>query len=87
MEILWRPEEVYLTNFWATRFSLSTDFQVCNTLVRGALTNVYGPSIFPQKVAFLETLSWEAMEIGDKQWIIGGDFNLITSSGVKKRGR
>ena len=58
LAILWQPEEVSLTNFWATRFSLFADFQICRTFVKGVLTNVYGLRIFSQKVVFLETLPW-----------------------------
>ena len=78
LEILWRMEEIILTNFWATKGLLSIDFQIYNTQVRGTLTNVYGPSINPQKLTFLEALSWESISMGDKNWILGGNFNLIT---------
>ena len=45
LAILWQPEALNLNNFRATRFSISANFQVCNSEVKGILTNVYGPSI------------------------------------------
>ena len=48
---------------------------------------MYGPSAFSQKPSFLEFLSWIKGQIGDSTWIVGGDFNLITSPGEKKGGR
>ena len=58
LEIISAPKEVNLTNFWATRFSLFADFQICKIFVKVVLTNVYGLRIFSQKVVFLETLPW-----------------------------
>ena len=85
--ILWHPEEVNLRNFQATKGLIYTNFHICNTQVKGTLTNVYGPSIYPQKVTFIEALSWEEIWVGGKNWILGGYFNFITSLGEKKGGQ
>ena len=41
--ILWDPSRVTLSIFIAIRSSLSTEFQVVGTNIKGILTNVYGP--------------------------------------------
>ena len=49
--------------------------------------NIYGPSAFPKKQAFLDFLGWvkDLTEIG--KWVIGGDLNLISNLEEKKDGR
>ena len=41
--IIWNPLVLSLTNFMATRFSISTEFHILGTNSKGFLTNVYGP--------------------------------------------
>ena len=43
LRILWNPWEVNLSGFIATSFSLSVDFHILGTRIKGFLTNVYGP--------------------------------------------
>ena len=80
------PGRGLLNKLLGDMFLLVCVFSDRNTTIKGVLTNVYGPSIFPKKVSFLQTMSWAARWVGDKQRIIGGDFNLITSLGEKKGG-
>ena len=49
--------------------------------------NIYGPSAFPHKRSLLDFLGWfkGITEIGN--WVIGGDFNLISNLWEKKGGR
>ena len=45
----------------------------------GYLTNVYGPQLFLNKLDFFQS-SQHLRDLMDNQhWIIGGDFNIITS--------
>ena len=48
---------------------------------------MYGPNNFPQKLTFIKFLSWIKVQIGDSTWIMGGEFNMITSMGENKGGR
>ena len=54
--ILWNPKEVFLYNFSATQYSLSTTFHIIRKDIRGFLTNVYGPPREEQKLHFLDSL-------------------------------
>ena len=49
--------------------------------------NIYGPSAFPKKQAFLDFLGWVKDQFETRNWVIGGDFNLISNLGEKKGGR
>ena len=49
--------------------------------------NIYGPSAFPKKRAFLDFLGWVKDQFETGNWVIGGDFNLISNLGEKKGGR
>ena len=55
--ILWNPWEVNLSGFIATPFSLSADFHILGTKIKGFMTNVYGPSSAEQKLSFLDLFS------------------------------
>ena len=41
--ILWNPREVNLSILLENSFSLSVDFHILGTRIKGFLTNVYGP--------------------------------------------
>ena len=84
--ILWKPREVALSGFLATPNSLSVDFHILGTIIRGLLTNVYGPPRAEQKLSFLELLTNLKIASADKPWILGGDFNLIRNLDEKKGG-
>ena len=85
--ILWQPEVVEISDWHANKFSLMAEFHLLDSDVRGSMGNVYGPSSFLEKHAFIDFLVWvnDQAEVGS--WVIGGDFNLIASIGEKKRGR
>lgn len=84
--ILWNPNLVSISNFVASRNMLSACFHVLGTLVRGVITNVYGPFQLACKPTFLEELHSLSTWVGRDHWIIGGDFNLIRSLEEKKGG-
>jgi len=47
---------VALENFLASEFSLSAEFHIIGTKVRGVITNVYGPYMASRKHEFFESL-------------------------------
>ena len=55
--ILRNPREVNLSILLATSFSLSEDFHILGTRVKGFMTNVYGPLKAEQKFLFLDSFS------------------------------
>ena len=71
----------------AGRFSLAADFQIWGSEVNGTIVNIYGSSAFPQKQEFVNHLRWLTASASEGNWIIGGDFNLITSLKEKKGGK
>ena len=87
MAILWQPRVVDLLEWRAGHFSLLADFQILGTEIKGTIMNIYGPSAFPLKQAFVHHLRWLCAMAKEGNWIIGGDFNLITSLQEKKGGR
>ena len=86
MGILWNPQEVHLSGFLATPFTLSTDFHIIGTKIRGVISNVYGPPRPEQKPSFLESISDIKALVKDKAWILGGGFNMIRNLDEKKGG-
>ena len=86
MEILWHPDSICLTDWRENHFSLSTNFTILDSVEKRNLTNIYGPIAFSLKPTFLEFLNWIKGQTRDSSWIMGGDFNLITSLGEKKGG-
>ena len=85
--IFWRPHEMDLTNWRANKFSLMADFQHLDFRVKGTLVNIYGPSNFPEKQAFIDFLDWTKHQAEGGQWVMGRDFNLISNLGEKKGGK
>ena len=81
---LWNPCVVLLSGFPATTCTLSADFHILGTRIRGVISNVYGPPRPEQKPAFLESLMNLKALVKGKSWIIGGDFNLIRILDEKK---
>ena len=64
--ILWNPLEISLTNFMATKLSISVEFHILGTSSKGILTNVYGPFILAPKQAFLNSLRAMSHFVGHK---------------------
>ena len=69
-------------------FSLAADFQIQGIEIRGTIVNnIYGPSAFLQKQEFVNHLRWLCASVLEGNWVIGWDFNMITSLREKKEGR
>ena len=86
MVILWHHDSICLMDWRENCFSLSASFTIMESGGKGTLSNMYVLSAFPHKIVFLKFLSWMKGQIGDSTWIMGGDFNLITSLGENKGG-
>jgi hypothetical protein len=52
----------------------------------GILTNAYGPQGIQEKDSFLHSLSFLGRLIGQKHWILGGEFNIILTLEEKRGG-
>ena len=63
------------------------DFKILGSGITGTISNIYGPSAFPQKQDFIHHLRWLDSLAKEGRWIVGGDFNLITALREKKQGR
>ena len=87
LAIFWCPQVVELSGWRANRFALMADFHHLDSRVKGMIVNVYGPSSFPEKQAFIDFLSWIKVQTEVINWLIGGDFNLIPNLGEKKGGK
>jgi hypothetical protein len=84
LAITWNPSKIILNDFTTTRNSISTSFHLIGTDVHGFITNVYGPQTSDQKINLLNFLDWYKQEHPRQNWILGGDFNLITNLREKK---
>ena len=54
--IIWNPIDICLSNFLATRFTISAYFHILGTSLRGILTDVYGSLLSAPKQAYLHSL-------------------------------
>ena len=63
------------------------DFKILGSGITGMIANIYGPSAYPQKHAFIHHLRWLDSLVKEETWIVGGYFNLITSLKENKWGR
>ena len=54
--ILWKPGVVELSGWWDNKYSLMADFCLLDSSVKGTLGNIYGPSFFLEKQAFIDFL-------------------------------
>jgi len=86
LAMVWHPSKVTLGNFISTPFSLSAHFNIVDSGIQGVISNIYGPANPRDKNSFLTSLEFLASWVDSKHWILGGDFNLITSLHEKKGG-
>lgn len=56
----------------------------CNKIV---FTNLYGTQILSEKIKMLQDLRRIKRRKGHLPWVVGGDFNIITSLSEKKGGQ
>ena len=83
--LAWNQESIQMDTYWTTRKTITTKFHYRRTNIQGFITSVYSPNAPQEKQAFLEELHHTSSLVGVAYWIIGGDFNMITSLTEKKR--
>lgn len=84
--IIWNPEEIQFSNWMSFPRILTRTTSIVGTTEEVIITGVYGPHIQSEKENFLQNLKALRCLIPGKQWIVGGDFNLIKASGEKRGG-
>ena len=84
MELSRNQNSIQLETYWTTKRTIKTKFHYIRTNTIGFITSVYGPNILQEKTQFLEEIYYTSTLVGIVYWIIGGDFNMITSLREKK---
>ena len=79
MALAWNQEAIQMDTYWTTRRTMTTKFHYRGTNIQGFITSIYGPIIPQEKQKFLEEIHYTSTLVGTTYWIIGGDFNMITS--------
>ena len=87
LSILYDPSQVTLTRFQGMHNSLTANFKVVGFPIFGIVTNVYGPQKDVDRRSFLSSLKHLRESLPNEKWVVGGDFNLITSLEEEKGGR
>jgi hypothetical protein len=85
LDLLWNPNKVHVWNFFCTKYNISTEFQLIGDNTSRFITNVYGSQQLDEKLIFMQQLKHIVEQVHPHLWIMGGEFNLITSL-AKKRG-
>ena len=75
-----------MQNALSTKHSLSVIFNMPDSQQTICITNVYGPQRIQEKFKMLEDLNEIRQQHGTNQWILGGNFNMITNLAEKKGG-
>jgi exonuclease III len=86
LALLWNPDKILVWNFFYTKHNISTEFQPLGEETTWFITNVYGPQQLGEKLQFLQQLQHIVELTHPHFWLMGGDFNLITSLEEKKGG-
>jgi hypothetical protein len=75
-----------METYRTTKRTITTKFHYRGTNITGFITSVYGPNIPQQKQQFLEEIHYTSTLVDVACWIVGGDFNMITSLSEKNGG-
>ena len=75
-----------MDTYWTTKKTITTKFHYKGTDIQGFITSIYGPNIPQEKQAFLDEIHYTSTLVEAAYWIIGGNFNMITSLSEKKGG-
>jgi exonuclease III len=86
LTIMWNTNAIILENFSATKWAIKADYRLIGSNKPGHLINVYGPASPRDKQDFLRSLSQASSHTHYKNWIVGGDFNIIRSLEEKRGG-
>jgi hypothetical protein len=80
------PNHYYPGIFLLYKMDISSSYRTIGTDKAGVITNAYGLQALQEKGIFLDNLTHLGDLVGDRKWILGGDFNLITSLEEKHGG-
>jgi hypothetical protein len=83
---LWNPQVLSLLAAEATRNTLTIHMQIIGNTEVILYTNVYGPLVSEEKRGMIRDLEDLKTRSNNLQWILAGDFNIITSLAKKKGG-
>jgi hypothetical protein len=83
---LWSPQVLSLIAVEATRHTLTLRMQIIGNIEEILCTNVYGPHVSEEKRGMIRDLEDLKTRFNNLQWILAGDFNVITSLVEKKGG-
>jgi hypothetical protein len=83
---LWNLQVLSLIAVEATRHTLMIHMQIIGNTEVILCTNVYGPQVSEEKRGMIRDLGDLKTRSNNLQWILVGDFNIITSLAEKKRG-
>jgi exonuclease III len=79
LDILWDPTKVKMEHFLSSPNLLTINYRLIESQDNGFLTNAYGHVNPLSKGSFLNSLVTIKELNVDQPWLIGGDFNMITS--------
>ena len=82
---LWKPQKLGILDAEASMNYLSVVIQPLGDKEVYLITNVYGPQKIDEKLRFLNSLVDLRSRHKEIPWVIGGDFNMITSLMKKRR--
>ena len=83
---MWNPKVLSLIAAEAARHTLTVRMQIIGNTEEILCTNVYGPQMLEGKRRILLDLEELKTCSNNHQWILAGDFNIITSIAKKKGG-
>lgn len=86
MALAWNQTSIQLETYWTTKRTIIAKFHYIGTETTGFITFVYGSNIPQEKMQFLEEIYYTSPLVGGEYWIIGRDFNMITSLREKRGG-
>ena len=84
--MFWNKNKFFLQNALSNKHSLSVIFNMPDSQQTICITNVYGPQRIQGKFKMLEDLDEVRQHRRTNHWILGGDFNMITTLEEKKGG-
>jgi exonuclease III len=83
---LWNPQVLSLIAAEVTRHTLTVRMQIIGNTEVILCTNVYGPQVSEEKRGMIRDLEDLKTRSNNLQWILAGDFDIITSLAEKKGG-
>jgi hypothetical protein len=84
LTIMWNTNAIIMENFSSTKWAIKVDCSLIGSNKPGHLINVYGLASPRDKKDFLRSLSQASSHTHYKNWIVGGDFNIIRSLEEKR---